>query len=254
MADSPALSIGFLLFPGVTQLDLTGPYEVFVRAPGAQVHLIWKDIVPVNSDRGLAILPTVTLAECPALDVICVPGGPGQIDLMEDNEVLDFLRQKAKEVKRVTSVCTGALVLGAAGLLQGYKATTHWGSLEQLALLGAQPVAERVVHDGNRISGAGVTSGIDFALTVVAGLYGEAVAQEIQLQLEYDPAPPFNSGSPQTAAPELLQAVRLKQAAFVEKRRQATQRAAAKLKIFHITAPKHPHLHPNNYPRPPCPP
>lgn len=229
MADSPALSIGFLLFPGVTQLDLTGPYEVFVRAPGAQVHLIWKDIVPVNSDRGLAILPTVTLAECPALDVICVPGGPGQIDLMEDNEVLDFLRQKAKEVKRVTSVCTGALVLGAAGLLQGYKATTHWGSLEQLALLGAQPVAERVVHDGNRISGAGVTSRIDFALTVVAGLYGEAVAQEIQLQLEYDPAPPFNSGSPRTAAPELLQAVRLKQAAFVEKRRQATQRAAAKL-------------------------
>lgn len=229
MADSPSLSIGFLLFPGVTQLDLTGPYEVFVRAPSAQVHLIWKQIEPVISDRGLAILPTVTLDDCPALDVICVPGGPGQIDLMADDVVLRFLRHKANEVKLVTSVCTGSLVLGAAGLLQGYKATTHWGSLDQLALLGAQPVDARVVHDGNRISGAGVTSGIDFALTVVAGLYGEAVAQEIQLQLEYDPAPPFNSGSPRSAAPELVQAVRLKQAAFIEKRKQATQQAAARL-------------------------
>lgn len=229
MADSPSLSIGFLLFPGVTQLDLTGPYEVLVRAPGAQVHLIWKQIEPVISDRGLAILPTATLEHCPVLDVICVPGGPGQIDLMEDDAILHFLRQKADEVKLVTSVCTGSLVLGAAGLLQGYKATTHWGSLDQLALLGAQPVDARVVHDGNRISGAGVTSGIDFALTVVAGLYGEAVAQEIQLQLEYDPEPPFNSGSPRSASTELVQTVRLKQTEFIEKRRQATLRAAARL-------------------------
>lgn len=229
MADSSSLSIGFLLFPGVTQLDLTGPYEVFVRAPGAQVHLIWKQIEPVISDRGLAILPTATLEHCPGLDVICVPGGPGQIDLMEDDAILHFLRQKADEVKLVTSVCTGSLVLGAAGLLQGYKATTHWGSLDQLALLGAQPVDARVVHDGNRISGAGVTSGIDFALTVVAGLYGETVAQEIQLQLEYDPEPPFNSGSPRSASTELVQIVRFKQTEFIEKRRQATLRAAARL-------------------------
>lgn len=153
-----------------------------MRAPGAQVYLIWKDIAPVNSDRGLAILPTVTLDECPALDVICVPGGPGQIDLMDDDEVLDFLRQKAKEVKLVTSVCTGSLVLGAAGLLQGFKATTRWGSLDQLALLGAQPVEERVVHDGNHISGAGVTSGIDFALRTVrrGGRAGDSVTTGVR--------------------------------------------------------------------------
>jgi len=152
-----SISIGFLLFPNLTQLDLTGPYEVFTRISQSQVHLIWKTLEPVVSDRGLAMLPSATFATCPKLDVICVPGGPGQIDLMEDEETLNFLRQKTKETALVTSVCTGSLVLGAAGLLQGYKATTHWGSLEQLALLGAEPVAERVVRDGNRITGAGVT-------------------------------------------------------------------------------------------------
>lgn len=229
MTAPASLSIGLLLFPGVTQLDLTGPYEVFVRAPGAQVHLIWKTREPVASDRGLAMLPTVTLADCPALDIICVPGGPGQIDLMDDAETLHFLRQKAQEVKYVTSVCTGSLLLGAAGLLQGYQATTHWASLDQLALLGAQPVNERVVRDRNRITGAGVTSGIDFALNVVADIYGAPAAQTIQLQLEYDPAPPFACGSPRSASEELVQAVTAKQVDFIEKRRQATLRASANL-------------------------
>lgn len=230
IVSTPAsLSIGLLLFPGLTQLDLTGPHEVFARAPGASVHLIWKDRAPVTADRGLQLLPSTTFAECPSLDILCVPGGPGQIALMDDCETLAFLRQKAQEVTWVTSVCTGALILGAAGLLQGYRATTHWGSLDQLALLGAIPVAERVVRDRNRISGAGVTSGIDFALTVVAELYGVAVAQRIQLQLEYDPMPPFACGSPEAAPPELLAGVRRDQAAFIVRRQDATEQAAAKL-------------------------
>ncbi|MFZ4832350.1 DJ-1/PfpI family protein [Rouxiella sp. Mn2063] len=224
-----SISIGFLLFPNLTQLDLTGPYEVFTRVPQSQVHLIWKTMEPVVSDRGLAMLPNATFTTCPKLDIICIPGGPGQIELMEDEETLNFLRMKAKETALVTSVCTGSLVLGAAGLLQGYKATTHWGSLEQLTLLGAEPVAERVVRDGNRITGAGVTSGIDFALNVVTDIYGEEAAKSIQLHMEYDPEPPFSSGSPRSASPELVTATRKQLSSFIEKRRQATQRAAINL-------------------------
>lgn len=224
------LVIGLLLFPQLTQLDLTGPFEVFARTPGAQVHLIWKDKQPVVSDRGMAILPTTPFAECPPLDVICVPGGPGQIALMDDAETLAFLQQQASSARLVTSVCTGSLVLGAAGLLRGYRATTHWGSLEQLALLGAQPVAERVVREGNRITGAGVTSGIDFALHVVAELLGADVAQNIQLQMEYDPEPPFSSGSPRSADPARVALARQQMAPFIARRLQATERAAARLK------------------------
>ncbi|MGK3141715.1 DJ-1/PfpI family protein [Pantoea sp. C2G6] len=229
MNNSPPLSIGLLLFPSLTQLDLTGPYEVFVRAPNTQVHLIWKNRDLVVSDRGMAIQPTTTFSHCPALDLICVPGGPGQIDLMTDEEALAFIRTQSKQATWVTSVCTGSLVLGAAGLLTGYKATTHWASLDQLALLGAVPVNQRVVRDRNRITGAGVTSGIDFALTVVAELYGSEVAQNIQLQMEYDPAPPFNSGSPRTASEEQLKNAQAQAAPFLEKRRQATLKAAARL-------------------------
>lgn len=231
MSEAPALSIGLLLFPALTQLDLTGPYEVFVRAPNAKVHLIWKTAQPVVADRGMAILPTTTFALCPRLDVLCIPGGPGQIDLMEDKETLSFIRAKSEEARLLTSVCTGSLLLGAAGLLQGYKATTHWASLDQLALLGAQPVSERVVQDRNRISGAGVTSGIDFALTVVAGIYGAEVAQAIQLHMEYDPAPPFASGSPHVASAELLNKASAQVAPFTEKRRKATEKAAANLQL-----------------------
>ncbi|MEK6305014.1 MAG: DJ-1/PfpI family protein [Pantoea dispersa] len=229
MRDSASTSIGLLLFPALTQLDLTGPFEVFARAPDTKVHLIWKNLDPVVSDRGMAIQPTTTFDTCPALDIICVPGGPGQINLMEDEEVLSFIRAQSKQVKLVTSVCTGSLVLGAAGLLQGYKATTHWASLDQLALLGAEPVNERVVRDRNRITGAGVTSGIDFALSVVSEMFGPDIAQNIQLHIEYDPAPPFDCGSPRSASEEQLKKAQQQVAPFIEKRRQATLKAAARL-------------------------
>jgi len=223
------LQIGLLLFPDVTQLDLTGPWEVFARTPGVECHLIWKDLQPVRSDRGLSILSTTTFADCPPLDVICVPGGPGQIALMSDDVTLNFLRQQAEQAKCVTSVCTGSLVLGAAGLLKGYCATSHWSSIDQLALLGAEPVSQRVVRDRNRISGAGVTSGIDFALTLVAEIAGDAVAKAVQLQMEYDPEPPFTSGSPHTAPPQEVEQARAKMAEFLATRRAATERAALRL-------------------------
>lgn len=223
------LQIGLLLFPDVTQLDLTSPWEVFARTPGVECHLIWKDLQPVRSDRGLSILPTTSFADCPPLDVICVPGGPGQIALMLDDVTLKFLRQQADQAKWVTSVCTGSLVLGAAGLLKGYRATSHWSSIDQLALLGAEPVSQRVVRDRNRISGAGVTSGIDFALTLVAEIAGDAVAKAVQLQMEYDPEPPFTSGSPHTAPPQEVEQARAKMAEFLATRRAATERAALRL-------------------------
>lgn len=229
MSDSASTSIGLLLFPTLTQLDLTGPFEVFARAPDTKVHLIWKNLDLVVSDRGMAIQPTTTFDACPALDIICIPGGPGQINLMEDEEVLSFIRAKSKQAKLVTSVCTGSLVLGAAGLLEGYKATTHWASLDQLALLGAEPVNERVVRDRNRITGAGVTSGIDFALSVVSEMFGPDIAQNIQLHMEYDPAPPFDCGSPRSASEEQLKKAQQQVAPFIEKRRQATLKAAARL-------------------------
>lgn len=229
MSDSASTSIGLLLFPALTQLDLTGPFEVFARAPDTKVHLIWKNLDLVVSDRGMAIQPTTTFDACPALDIICIPGGPGQINLMEDEEVLSFIRAKSKQAKLVTSVCTGSLVLGAAGLLEGYKATTHWASLDQLALLGAEPVNERVVRDRNRITGAGVTSGIDFALSVISEMFGPDIAQNIQLHMEYDPAPPFDCGSPRSASEEQLKKAQQQVAPFIEKRRQATLKAAARL-------------------------
>lgn len=230
MAISSPFNIGLLLFPNLTQLDLTGPWEVFARMPGVSNYLVWKDRQPVMSDRGLAILPTATFDDCPPLDLICIPGGPGQIALMDDEETLDFVRRTANNAQWVTSVCTGSLVLGAAGLLQGYRATTHWGSLDQLSLLGATPVAERVVRDGNRITGAGVTSGIDFALTVAEELFGRTVAENIQLQMEYDPEPPFHSGSPRSASPERLAQAQTQMQDFIARRRVATETAAAKLK------------------------
>jgi cyclohexyl-isocyanide hydratase len=228
MVPTQPLTIGLLLFPKLTQLDLTGPYEVFVRVPAATIHLIWKTRDPVGSDRGLAILPTAMFETCPTLDVIVVPGGPGQVELMDDAETLDFLRRMATHCRLVTSVCTGSLVLGAAGLLRGYRATCHWASLE-LAMLGAEPVAERIVRDRNRITGAGVTSGIDFALAVVSELVTPAVAEAIQLQIEYDPAPPFRSGSPRTASPELVAATRAGMSDLMQRRRAATDRAAVRL-------------------------
>jgi cyclohexyl-isocyanide hydratase len=224
------IRIGLVLFPNLTQLDLTGPAEVFGRMPGAQVVYLWKEMAPVASDRGMKILPSETFDDCRQLDVICVPGGPGQIELMDDAATLEFLQRIEPTCRLVTSVCTGSLVLGAAGLLTGYRATSHWSSIDQLSLLGAEPVAQRVVRDRNRITGAGVTSGIDFALTVVAELFGPAIAQEIQLQMEYDPQPPYDAGSPRSAPIELVDAVRAKNASFIDWRRQATIRAGDRLR------------------------
>lgn len=230
MASSTPLNIGLLLYPNLTQLDLTGPWEVFARMPRVNNFLIWKDLQPVMSDRGMALLPTVTFMDCPPLDVICIPGGPGQIALMSDDETLNFVRQMAAGAQWITSVCTGSLVLGAAGLLQGYRATSHWGSLDQLSLFGATPVAQRVVHDRNRITGAGVTSGIDFALAVADTLFGRDVAETIQLQMEYDPAPPFNSGSPRSATAERLAQAQAQMRDFIAQRRTASEAAAERLK------------------------
>ncbi|KAK9327694.1 class I glutamine amidotransferase-like protein [Lipomyces starkeyi] len=221
--------IGLVLFPRLTQLDLTGPVEVFGRMPEVELVLLWKTLEPVPSDRGMCILPTATFEDCDSLDVICVPGGPGQVQLMEDEDTLLFLRRIEPNCKFVTSVCTGSLVLGAAGLLNGYRATSHWSSVDQLSLLGAEPVSERVVRDRNRITGAGVTSGIDFALTVVAELAGADVAQEIQLQMEYDPEPPYQAGSPRSAPPALVTTTREKLASFIALRRAVTERAAKRL-------------------------
>jgi len=223
------ITVGLLLFPEMTQLDMTGPYEVFASMPRTTVEVVWKTLEPVTTGGGLRMLPTTTIAACPRLDVICVPGGPGQVALMQDAEILDFLRKQAETCRFVTSVCTGSLVLGAAGLLRGYRATCHWLSLDQLALLGAIPVAERIVRDRNRITGGGVTSGIDFALFVAAQLRGEEVAKEIQLRIEYDPAPPFDAGSPRTADPALVAALRARLKDRQDARRAVTSEAARAL-------------------------
>ena len=223
--------IGMLIFPRLTQLDMTGPYEVLARLPNTKVHLVAHTMTPVKTDRGMEIVPTITFADCPQLDLVMVPGGPGQQDLMEDEIVLEFLRKQAQGVKYLTSVCTGSLVLGAAGLLKGRRATCHWAAMDHLKPLGAIPVSERVVTDGNVITGAGVASGIDFALAVAAKLEGEEVAKQIQLQIEYDPAPPFNSGSPKTASAEMLALVRGRLATLNEQRREVAQRVGRKLGV-----------------------
>ena len=200
--------IGILVFPGVQQLDLTGPYEVFASLPDAKVHLIWKDRAPITSATGLVLGPTMTFGECPKLDVICVPGGGGVNALLEDTETLAFLRAQAKQARYVTSVCTGSLVLGAAGLLKGRKATTHWYAHDFLEKFGAIPVQGRVVRDGNLITAGGVTAGIDFGLAVVADLVGRTEAEAIQLGLEYAPAPPFAAGTPEEAPSAVVAAVK----------------------------------------------
>jgi cyclohexyl-isocyanide hydratase len=196
--------IGLLLYPDLTQLDLTGPAQVLSRAPGVKMHYVWKTLAPVPSDAGLSLMPTDTFNDCPQLDLICVPGGAGQTALMSDEETLNFLRKQAEKAKYVTSVCTGSLLLGAAGLINGYKSACHWMWREYLPAFGAIPVNARVVKDRNRISGGGVTAGIDFALTVVAEIWGEETAKTIQLFLEYNPQPPFDCGSPERAGPELV--------------------------------------------------
>jgi cyclohexyl-isocyanide hydratase len=224
-----SLSIGFLIFPRLTQLDFTGPFEVMTRLPGAQVRTIWKQAGPVRSDSGLTMLADTGFAECPPLDILCIPGGPGVAALMEDPEVLEFVRAQAATARYVTSVCTGALVLGAAGLLRGKRATTHWASHDFLAAFGATPVAARVVRDGALFTGGGVTAGIDFALSIAAEIAGPEAAQAIQLQIEYAPAPPFDAGHPDSAPAAVLEAARQKGAGMRAEREALVARVVARL-------------------------
>ena len=199
------IRIAMLLFPDLTHLDLTAPFEGLTRLPGAEVSLVWKSLDAVTSGTGLRLSPTATLVDAPQADVLFVPGGSGLVPLLGDPAVLEFVRRQAASARYVTAVCTGSLLLGAAGLLEGYRATTHWAFHEFLARCGAIPVRERVVLDRNRITGGGVTAGIDFALRLNAELIGEQQARAIQLGLEYDPEPPSDSGSHERATPELVQ-------------------------------------------------
>jgi len=225
MSDAAETRIAMVLFPNLTQLDLTGPYEVLSRLPGAKVDLLHHKLEPVASDRGFVLTPTATFAgyALPA-DILFVPGGPGQLAAMEDAPLLDFVRRAGQAARYVTSVCTGSLVLGAAGLLLGKRATTHWAVLEQLALLGAEPVKERVVVDGNTVTGAGVSAGLDFALALAAELAGREAAERIQLMIEYDPAPPFRAGAPETAPAAVLAGLRQAMGELVAKRAEVAAR------------------------------
>lgn len=194
-----AFNIGFVVFPDVTQLDFTGPLQVIGRLPNSQTHIVAKTMEPVKSDSVLRIPPTTTFSDCPPLDLICIPGGFGVAAAMIDPETVAFVRKQAAHAKYVTSVCTGAFVLGTAGLLQGKRATTHWAYTGLLQRVGATHEKARVVRDGNIFTAGGVTSGIDFGLTIAAEIHGPDVAQAIQLGIEYDPAPPFDAGHPDRA-------------------------------------------------------
>ncbi|MEM9216860.1 MAG: DJ-1/PfpI family protein [Cyanobacteria bacterium P01_F01_bin.150] len=197
--------IGLVFYPGMTALDIVGPQQVFSALPGVQLHRIWKTLDPIICDDGFTILPDTSFENCPSLDVICVGGGLKQQAVVDDPEVIEFLQKQGKTAKFVTSVCSGAEFLAKAGLLQGYRAATHWGMQEQLmANTGVKVSNERVVVDRDRITGGGVTAGIDFGLTVASVLCGEEIAKMIQLLLAYDPAPPFDVGSPEKAGPELV--------------------------------------------------
>ena len=201
-------NIGFVIFPDLTQLDFTGPLQVLSRLPQSATHIVAKSESPVPSDCGLGLVPTHTFANCPPLDLLCVPGGSyGVVRAIGDRETIEFVRRQAGAAKYVTSVCTGAFILGVAGLLKGRRATTHWAFTDLLPLVGATHEQARVVRDGNVITAGGVTSGIDFGLTVAAEIAGETTAQTIQLGIEYDPAPPFDAGHPDRAGAAIKSAL-----------------------------------------------
>lgn len=212
-----------VIFPNLTQLDLTGPYEVFGRLPDTKVLLIAESLQPVKSDTGLRLTPYATFETAPQVDVLFVPGGRGIFDAMQNKKLINFLQRQAVSAKYITSVCTGSLILAAAGLLDGYKATTHWLSLNLLKLFNVDVVEERVVIDRNRITGGGVTAGIDFGLYVASKLFNEDVAKEVQLMMEYNPAPPFNAGSPKTADEKIV-------ARVVSSRKEIQQQRAELIK------------------------
>jgi cyclohexyl-isocyanide hydratase len=225
--DQPSpLSIAFLVYPDVTQLDFTGPAQFLSRLGRTRVDYVWKSRDPVATDAGFSILPTATFDDMTGADILCVPGGISCVEVMEDEDALAWVRGVGGNAQWVTSVCTGSLILAAAGLLDGYRAACHWAWRDHLALFGAEPVAERVVFDRNRVTGGGVTAGIDFALALTAAIRGEAHARMIQLALEYDPAPPFDSGSPERAGNGLLAAYRERMAALAPGREQRIEAAA----------------------------
>lgn len=220
-----------LLFPGLTHLDLTGPHEVFSRMPNTKISLVAEEAIPILAERGLAILPDLSIQDSPKFDLVFVPGGTGVNAVMENEKILFWLKDQAKTAKFVTSVCTGSLALASAGLLEGYSATTHWLSLDILRLFpGVNVKEDRIVRDGNRITGGGVTAGIDFALSIAADLNGTKVAQEIQLMLEYDPRPPFNAGHPRSAPKEILNSIESSRREAQIKRKEIAVRAIDRLK------------------------
>jgi cyclohexyl-isocyanide hydratase len=225
------LTIGSLLFDGLDQIDLTGPFEVLSRIPNSTYRLYGKTADAVRDVKGLRLTPDAALADAPQLDVLHVPGGFGQEALMEDENLLAWIRRQAAGARSVFSVCTGALILGAAGLLKGRRATTHWGSFHLLPYFGAIPVNERVVVDGNWVFAAGVTAGIDGALRLAAELRGEETAQTIQLYMVYAPEPPFNSGTPETAPPLVLEKARQSVSSITAKREETARRLASKLGV-----------------------
>lgn len=225
------LQIGSLLFEGLDQIDLTGPFEILSRIPNSTYRIYGKTAAPVRDIRGLRLAPDATIAEAPQLDVLHVPGGFGQEALMDDEEVLAWVRKQAAGARCVFSVCTGALICGAAGLLNGRKATTHWASQHLLPFFGATPVNERVVADGNMVFAAGVTSGIDGALRVAADLRGDEAAQGIQLYMQYAPEPPFDSGTPESAPPAVLASAQTAVRAITAKREETARRVARRLGI-----------------------
>jgi cyclohexyl-isocyanide hydratase len=220
------LQIGAILYPQLDQIDFTGPFEVLSRLPDAAFHILGKEKAPVRDVKGLLLTPEETFRQAPQLDVLLVPGGWGQQALMDDEATLGFLREQAARARYVFSVCTGALLCGAAGLLQGKRATTHWSAMELLPYFGATAVEQRVVVDGRLVSAAGVTAGIDGALRLAALLRGDQVAQEIQLNIQYAPEPPFRSGTPATAPPEVLRAQTEAFRRITEERRRTAQRYA----------------------------
>jgi cyclohexyl-isocyanide hydratase len=204
MIDSQQQIIGLVFYPGMTSLDIIGPQQVFSGLPGVKIHRVWKTLDPVKTDDGMMVLPDTTFDNCPRLDIICIGGGIEQAAVEDDPELLAFLRNQGSTAKFVTSVCGGSQFLAKAGLLEGYRAATHWAARPQLAALGVEVGTERVVIDRNRITGGGVTAGIDFGLTIASILYGEEIAKITQLLIEYNPAPPFDTGSPEKAGAELV--------------------------------------------------
>jgi len=228
VGQSRPFHIGMIIFDGMTTLDFAGPADLFSRPPSARVFVLAKSTEPVVSDTNGRILPDMAFKDAPELDMLFIGGGLGIAKTMEDDAIVGFLRERAPDARWITSVCTGALVLGTAGLLKGYKATTHWTCMDILPTLGAVPVADRVVIDRNRITGGGVTAGIDFGLVVASQLWGEETAQLLQLGSEYDPHPPFHAGSPNTAPQAVVDRFRRLSAKSVDERKAAALRMMAR--------------------------